>query len=218
MSARPKTSPPPQALLDAAEAVAIRDGVARLTFDAVAAEAGMSKGGVLHHFSSKEQLIEAMVRRTAGEWRECYMDAYERAPEGPGRMARGILNSCLLGDESWTEPLRRRFSCVLAALTQNPSLVLSMRETYADIYSRLENDGLPPGTGEAVGAAIDGIWLSWAMRFCDVEQDFLLRVHGVLKSLLEQALAQTDSSQTISENDGAADVAVSDESNNNNES
>jgi AcrR family transcriptional regulator len=191
MSSRPKNSPPPQALLDAAEAVAIREGVSRLTFDAVAAEAGMSKGGVLHHFASKEQLIEAMVKRTAEEWRQCYMDAYERAPEGPGRMARGILSNCLLGDESWTEPLRRRFSCVLAALAQNPSLVQSMRETYSDIYTRLENDGLPPGTGEAVGAAIDGIWLSWAMRFCDVEQDFLLRVHRVLKTLIEQALSQT---------------------------
>jgi hypothetical protein len=32
-------------LLDAAEAVVARQGVANLTFDAVAAEAGMSKGG-----------------------------------------------------------------------------------------------------------------------------------------------------------------------------
>ncbi|RYD36028.1 MAG: TetR/AcrR family transcriptional regulator [Verrucomicrobiaceae bacterium] len=202
MPPRFKTSPPPQALLDAAEAVALRDGVARLTFDAVAAEAGMSKGGVLHHFASKEQLIEAMVRRTAEEWRECYMSAYESTPEGPGRMARGILSHCLMGDESWTEPLRRRFSCVLAALAQNPSLVQSMRETYSDIYTRLEHDGLPPGTGEAIGAAIDGIWLSWAMRFCDVEADFLSRIHRVLSTLLEQALSQTataDQSNTIKE-------------------
>lgn len=191
MPPRFKNSLPPQALLDAAEEVALRDGVAKLTFDAVAAEAGMSKGGVLHHFASKDQLIEAMVRRTACEWRECYMSAYESTPEGPGRMARGILSHCLLGDESWTEPLRRRFSCVLAALAQNPSLVQSMRETYSDIYTRLENDGLPPGTGEAIGAAIDGIWLSWAMRFCDVEADFLQRIHRVLSTLLEQALSQT---------------------------
>jgi AcrR family transcriptional regulator len=189
---RLKSASPPQTLLDAAEVVALRDGVARLTFDAVAAEAGMSKGGVLHHFASKDQLIEAMVMRTAEEWRQCYLNAYESEPEGPGRMARGILNHCLMGDESWTEPLRRRFSCVLAALAQNPSLVQSMRETYTDLYARLENDGLPPGTAEVVGTAIDGIWLSWAMRFTDVEQDFLGRVHRVLKALLEQALAQTE--------------------------
>lgn len=208
MPPRPKNSPPPDALLDAAEAVAIRDGVSRLTFDAVAAEAGMSKGGVLHHFASKEQLIEAMVRRTAEEWRQCYMDSYERAPEGPGRMARGILNNCLMGGDSWTEPLRRRFSCVLAALAQNPSLVQSMRDTYADIYTRLENDGLPPGTGEAVGAAVDGIWFSWALRFCDVEQDFLLRVHRVLTTMIEQALSQT----------AMTDASVADQSNKNKES
>jgi len=191
MPPRFKNTAPPQALLDAAEAVAIRDGVGKLTFDAVAAEAGMSKGGVLHHFASKDQLVEAMVRRTAGEWRDCYMGAYEQTPEGPGRMARGIINHCLMCDEAWTEPLRRRFSCVLAALAQNPSLVLSMRETYSVILEKLENDGLPPGVGEAVGAAIDGIGLSWAMRFCDVEPDFLQRVHNALKSFVEYALSQS---------------------------
>ena len=53
------------ALLDAAEAVVARQGVANLTFDAVAAEAGMSKGGLLHHFRSKDRLIEALVTRAA---------------------------------------------------------------------------------------------------------------------------------------------------------
>ena len=50
-------------LLDAAERVVRRDGVARLTLDAVAAEAGTSKGGLLYHFASRDALITAMVGR-----------------------------------------------------------------------------------------------------------------------------------------------------------
>src|SRR5262245_35811257 len=42
------------AILDAAEAVVARMGVAAMTFEEVAKEAGVSKGGVLYHFRSKE--------------------------------------------------------------------------------------------------------------------------------------------------------------------
>ena len=88
------------ALLDAAEAVVARQGVANLTFDAVAAEAGMSKGGLLHHFRSKDRLIEGLVTRAAENWRACWMGSYERLPEGPGRMTRGLLNHCLSDAQS----------------------------------------------------------------------------------------------------------------------
>ena len=38
-------------------------GVAKLTLEAVAKEAGVSKGGLLYHFSNKEALIEGMIVR-----------------------------------------------------------------------------------------------------------------------------------------------------------
>jgi AcrR family transcriptional regulator len=60
-------------LLDAAEAVVVRQGIANLTLDAVAAEAGMSKGGLLHHFPTKNRLVEALVMRSAENRRACYM-------------------------------------------------------------------------------------------------------------------------------------------------
>ena len=77
--------------LDAAESVVVRQGIANLTLEAVAAEAGMSKGGLLHHFPSKDRLVEAMVTRAAENQRAYFTEACERAPEGPGRMARGVL-------------------------------------------------------------------------------------------------------------------------------
>jgi AcrR family transcriptional regulator len=44
-------------ILDATEAVIGREGVAGLTLDAVAAECDVSKGGLLHHFPSKDALV-----------------------------------------------------------------------------------------------------------------------------------------------------------------
>jgi AcrR family transcriptional regulator len=50
-------------ILDAAEAVVAREGAARLTLDAVAAEAGISKGSVVYDYGSKEALIKAVIER-----------------------------------------------------------------------------------------------------------------------------------------------------------
>ena len=52
-------------LLSAAEQVVARDGVRNLTLEAVAHEAGVSKGGLLYHFPTKSSLITAIVERLA---------------------------------------------------------------------------------------------------------------------------------------------------------
>ncbi|MCO6388493.1 TetR/AcrR family transcriptional regulator [Aliihoeflea sp. 40Bstr573] len=51
------------AILDAAEAIVGDAGAGQLTFDQVAARAGVSKGGVLYCFPSKSALIAAMMER-----------------------------------------------------------------------------------------------------------------------------------------------------------
>src|SRR5690606_31627342 len=56
MAGRPRTIDRDK-VLDAAEAVVMRAGAAGLTIDAVAREAGITKGGVQYAFGSKENLI-----------------------------------------------------------------------------------------------------------------------------------------------------------------
>lgn len=46
-----------QEIQQAARAVLLRDGVAGLTLEAVAREAGVTKQGLLYHFASKEELV-----------------------------------------------------------------------------------------------------------------------------------------------------------------
>jgi AcrR family transcriptional regulator len=175
-------------LLDAAETVVERQGIANLTLDAVAAQAGLSKGGLLYHFPSKDRLVEALVARSAASWRQCFEEGYERAAEGPGRMARALLDHCLSDAEGWTAELRRSSSACFAALAQNPSLMQPMRDVYADLHRRVADDGLPPGVGEAVAAAIDGLWLYWVLGLAEVNQDLVVRVRGALEQLLAGAL------------------------------
>lgn len=49
-------------MLDCTSRIAAEQGLNAVTVQAVAAAAGVTKGGLFHHFSSKEKLIEAVVR------------------------------------------------------------------------------------------------------------------------------------------------------------
>lgn len=171
-------------VLDAAEAVVVRQGIGNLTLDAVASEAGMSKGGLLHHFASKDRLIEAMVMRCAQGWRECAIGAYEAAKPGRGRMARTLLNH-LADAEAWTEQCQRSSSAVFAALVQNPRLIEPMRAVYGELRQRLADDGLSPGVGETVIAAMDGLWLYRVLGLATVDRELMDRIRLTLEPLLE---------------------------------
>ncbi|MFI6699956.1 TetR/AcrR family transcriptional regulator [Streptomyces sp. NPDC050509] len=55
-------------ILEAATRVVEREGVKSVTFDSVAAEAGLTKGGLLYHFASREDLVQAIHQHLADQW------------------------------------------------------------------------------------------------------------------------------------------------------
>lgn len=61
----PSTSEPstPDRILDALERLLTDSNASQVSISAVAAEAGVSKGGLLHHFPTKEAMLAALVRR-----------------------------------------------------------------------------------------------------------------------------------------------------------
>jgi AcrR family transcriptional regulator len=175
-------------LLDAAEAVIVRDGIASLTLDAVAAEAKVSKGGLLHHFPSKDRLVESLVTRTASNIRAHNAEACESVPEGPGRMARGLLAANLRDLHEWCVTCQRGSAATFSALAHNPQLLAPMREAYAELHRRVAEDDLPEGIGDVVVAAIDGLWLNWVLGLIQVDQAMIVRVRKALEKILDDAV------------------------------
>lgn len=62
-------------LLDAAETLFYRDGIARTGVDAVVAEAGVSPATLYAHFVGKDQLVAAYLQRRHDRWRAIWDDA-----------------------------------------------------------------------------------------------------------------------------------------------
>ena len=63
--APPRGCGPKERLFHAAMCVALENGFGKVTLDAVARQAGISKGGLLHHFATKKGLIRAMLKHYA---------------------------------------------------------------------------------------------------------------------------------------------------------
>ena len=97
-------------LLDAAEAVVAQHGVRNLTLDAVAARSGISKGGLLYHFRSKEDLAAAMIERSIAWFDDALVEAGRlRSPYSMRSIPVELVLWAHLG--TWTrlclEPQRR---------------------------------------------------------------------------------------------------------------
>jgi AcrR family transcriptional regulator len=69
-------------LLDAFERLLVDGGGRAATLDAVAAAAGVSKGGLLYHFHSKDELVEGMLERLH-EQAQADVEQMRTAPAGP---------------------------------------------------------------------------------------------------------------------------------------
>lgn len=57
-------------ILEAALRVIEKEGITAVSFNSVAAEAGMTKAGVLYHFPSREAMLKALHRYDTLQWKE----------------------------------------------------------------------------------------------------------------------------------------------------
>ena len=149
-------------LLDAAEALVRRDGVGTLTLERVAAEARVSKGGLLYHFPSKDRLIEAMIERHLRIHMDGLGTARQAESPGPGRFSRAVLRAAFAQSARPPERERRMAAGLLAAVATRPALLAPVRQAYREWLKEAYADGLPAGQAITVLAALDGLWF-WGL-------------------------------------------------------
>ena len=82
-----------QSLLQATIEVIGRNGLAALTVQDVAQAAGVSKGALFHHFSSKQALVDEAVGALIGEFEARVRALLQENPEGHGRFSRAYVQA-----------------------------------------------------------------------------------------------------------------------------
>ena len=127
--------PARERILEAAERVVAEVGAARLTLDLVAQAAGVSKGGLLYHFPSKESLLGALAQRYVQSMEQCI----EAAKSGISEHEHGRdLKACIVGILG-SDPRSKAMGAALLATAANDLTLLEV------IRERLA--ALQPGAG-----------------------------------------------------------------------
>lgn len=171
--ARNRASPPPatpltksprptpalrQRALDAAEQLVVDGGASNLTLDAVAQAAGMSKGGLLYHFPSKEALLEGMIERHMHD----FESRVAAAGNGQGSESGATLAARVLALLELYPGQQTIAASLLAASATNPRLMARCRAHYAQLIESFEMRGFEQAM--LVLLAVDGLLLGETMR------------------------------------------------------
>jgi AcrR family transcriptional regulator len=183
------TEPRPDArtrVLDAAEAIIRARGVPALTLEGAAREAGVSKGGLLYHFASKEALLVGLMRRLAEGIEADYRTILAAQPEGPHRALRACL-SFTFDQPDISEAHARAAAVLLAAFHHDPALIDPIRAFFARIREAVAADGTPPGIAAAIMLAGDGLFMSRLFRLYEPGAHEVAALRATLYGLLEGA-------------------------------
>jgi AcrR family transcriptional regulator len=143
-------------IIDAAEQVVIRRGASHLTFDAVASEAGVSRGGLLYHFPDKEALLRGMLDRLLERAKERRAKKRAGLAEGPEREIVAHVLSFLEEDD---KTKRAHAAALFATGAHDPGLLAPIKEEYRKFMDDLTGDGLRFERAAVIALATDGLRL-----------------------------------------------------------
>lgn len=157
-----------QELRKAAFRVLQREGAAGTTLEKVAAEAGASKGIVLHYFRSKDELFEQAMREGNLVLRETVVARLKSARTPQERLAAVIAGNFEEG--LYALPVARAWLSLCAEVPRNPALARLQRVIHARMHSNLLTDIrvlVGPARAAAIAlrlsALVDGLWLRLAI-------------------------------------------------------
>jgi AcrR family transcriptional regulator len=175
-------------ILDAAEQVVLRDGVVHLTLEAAAHQAGLSKGGVLYHYPTRDALVAAMVARIIEQFEEdiaSYLPAPGTLDHGrPGAFARAYVRATL---EPVTEGEERLGAALLAAAAAEPDLLVPLQEAAEGWQARLVDDGLDPAMATVIRLACDGLWLCDLFGLAPARGELRAQVADAVERMTERS-------------------------------
>lgn len=114
-------------ILDAAEARLLSGGPRALVLDQVAADAGVSKGGLLYHFPSKEALVAGLCERMFDGF-ESTLASLTEADDDPGAWTRAYLSSTVSNKGRPADESAQLMAGVLATLGRDSAHLEAVRE------------------------------------------------------------------------------------------
>jgi AcrR family transcriptional regulator len=169
-----------EGLIELAEEIVRGEGAAGLTIDALAKRAGISKGGVQYSFSSKDDLIRALIERWTHQF-DALLGAMDDVP--PADLVRKYIH-VMRGSQA---AMNAKMAGLMIAYIQNPENVSETREWYRSMFERLGGATEDAQAARVALLAVEGLFM---LRISGIDENgewsaFLDDVETVFERLLK---------------------------------
>ena len=168
-------------ILDAALKLVREQGVTSLTLEKAAKAAGLSKGGILYHFKSKDELVSGMVALMVQSWEDLHARHAENQPGGVERYLKAAIETMFDPQAPSSDPAG---SALLAAITLNPKLAEPWRDVCRKWTARYQAEYHDPALALLLGLAMDGLLLHDLIGLnvitADMRESAKLKMHALI--------------------------------------
>jgi AcrR family transcriptional regulator len=158
-----------RALLDCAARISAEQGLPAVTLQAVADAAQVTKGGLLHHFASKQALVQAVFRDLLDRLDEQIDRLMEEDPDPHGSFTRAYIRA-FASTQGEGEGLIDNWNALPLSSLTDPE----MKATWSQWYSQRLERHAATDSGAGLGLvryAADGLWLAGLLEYSAVNLD-----------------------------------------------
>jgi AcrR family transcriptional regulator len=171
-----------EAILQAAHALVREIGVRAFSLDKVAKSAGVSKGGLIHHFPTREALLMAIQRQV---FAMCDQElkrhlALEPDTGQKGRYLRAFLRCNL---ELIRQGIPNQFASMAELAIADPDVFAHEKEFFLDAQRQVENDGLDPVQAMIIANASDNLWMQVMFGVLSPDDPKIIAIHDRLLAM-----------------------------------
>lgn len=174
-----------EGILNAVNKVVARNGLGGTTIEAVAREAGVSKGGVLYHFPTRLDMLLAMIDRYEEGFLEARSRLVSTMPPHPLNLLRATV-AVMLKDMNTTREEIPNYATVLDDERLRNRVGDFKRKTFDEMKGILKR----PALAALVFYVIDGLWMN--ARFNPAAID-----SGLKDAAIDELQALVDSLESV---------------------
>lgn len=159
-------------ILCEANKVIVKKGLYSFTLDEVAKEAGISKGGLLYHYPSKDQLIKGLI--------DYYIEQFDNKID-----TNNWLTSLIQEHFGHNAADSNCMAALLAAIAMNQDFLQPVREKRKELFENIDNLK-DPVMGMIISLACHGAAFSYLFGLEAFSDEAMKKIQDRLISLSEE--------------------------------